>query len=217
MNGLEGVQVSKTKQRKDTSYTFLYNMADTKNIKIDNIVLKNTKDVLLPVFYNKKKNSITFTEYFTELNSQEQSKVLGNALLNGIVDNEIKNLSFLKQRKFKKEFNVFIKNILKNENLKNEKLIQQIIEDTKSKGLEYFISQAFTNDRFVALLNSEIIPGENKIKETFWNKLKNIILSIISDDKTLMDSMTDILDTYLEISSIPVIQNINIDKNLLKC
>lgn len=206
-NKLGEVQEKFANRRKRITYDFLYSEADKRNIKLNKefvsedeaVTPYSTNDEQITAFFNKEDKTINLTENFERLDPMERSTTLAHESLHGIITDQLNKMSRKQVRSLNKELSNFINSIRNNEELLNSPAVQELFKKVKKGGSQEIITYAFTDKALAAALNNVVIPGENIEKKTFWSKLKELILSIISDDRTKMDELSDIMDKYMEI------------------
>lgn len=210
-NNLNLIETDINKKGNKT-YNFVFDTADKYGISIDNTLA--TKDDLYNLgvnnvlftqaFYNIKTNKIKITENFSKLYELDRTRIVAHEALHGIITNKVKSLDGLAEINFKANINAFINKLRTNPKFKQFHSIDRvlkIIDSNKEYGYQELITYAFTDSEFAAALNSVIIEGKDNDRHmTFWEKLKELILSVISDDYTMFDELTDLLDAHLEIN-----------------
>ncbi len=136
-------------------------------------------------------------------NGEPLSFYLGNtaiaaeSVIAKVLDSELRNKSASEIQTIEKSFDTYM------ESLKevNDPTIQKVLEDSGNdwKGI---VVEAFTNRAFAASLNNIKIEDdvESTESKSFWQRLKELVLGIISDDFTKFEELQSIVEEFFEIS-----------------
>lgn len=197
-------------KRGDKVYNFVFDLSDKLGIQL-NESLTSPEEVkelgvspsTVVAFYSKLKNKVYLTDNFTKLGTLDQTRILSHESLHGIIFNRINQMSEIQKNNFESRINDFISKMKENEELRNYSSVQRVLEIINRSGYEELITYAMTDREFAAALNSIVIGErpEDYYKRTFWEKLKELILSVISDAYTMFDELSDILDAHLDIDN----------------
>lgn len=212
----------------EDTYEFVYDQVDKMGVVINPEFHNPVGNEVSPAesltspttiaFYSKESNSITLTERFNDIPIMDQAKILVHEGVHGIVTKRVSELNEDELRKFEDKINSFIIEVRKNSELQQSSAVQKALQAIQTHGYQELITYAFTNSEFAAALNSVMIDEKDGsyFKRTFWEKLKELILSVISDGYSMMDELVDILDAHLEINSKqnPGIYNLNFSKEV---
>ena len=201
-------QQSPFAKRKDTSYNFVYKEADDRGVSVskgftDISKLDIPKDVDtkgIRAGFDTKSNKIKLTKEFEKLSSYDRSRILAHESLHGIITHKLSTLSESELSALNSKLDAFIEDLKTNEDLKDNPEVKRVLSNIEEGNSQELITYAFTDPKFAAALNSITIEGEPSENKTFWQRLKEIISSILSDDRTKLDELTDILDAHLDIN-----------------
>ncbi len=80
---------------------------------------------------------------------------------------------------------------------------------SQSASLEELVTYALTNPDFAKWLETQVVGEQTEVKDTLWNRFKEIVRSIIESNfnvkqKTRLDEINDILDNYVNTEAINV-------------
>jgi hypothetical protein len=198
-------------KRGNKTYDFVFKKANSLDIKINNKIatFKEIEDLGVSqaagvlAYYSKSNNSITLGENFPKLYELDKTRILAHESLHGIITNRLNTLDEFSKKRFENEISDFINKVKDNKYLKDFPIVDKVLKAIEKGGYQEIITYAMTHSQFASALNSVIIGEKGMDKDmTFWEKLKELILSVISDDYTLFDELTDLLDAHIEINNI---------------
>ena len=203
-NKFDEIEVDHRK-RGDKTYTFLFNKAKEYDISIKGRLQKLSNDTTIEkaeslAGYNKVTNEITLDPKYEQLNKLSQSRILAHELIHGIISKEYAKKTNAEKNSIMRDTRAFV-NSLENHRENNPAINRVLNIIKKSKNLDEIITYGLTDTEFASELNAIILYEDTvEIKpRTFWDKLKELILSIISDDYTKMDELINILDYHFNI------------------
>lgn len=199
---------SQFKRRGNTTYDFLFKEIQKLGVEIEKGFIDVTKDQLpahidilnIPAFYNPTTNKIGLTPTFNRLDKISQTRLLAHEAIHAVLESKIKEMNPDQLKVLEDKINEFIASIKSDERLNEDFDVQRVLQHVSETGWHELITYAMTDAKFASVLNSIIIGGENIESKSFWTKLKEIILSVISDDYTKLDQLNTILDTYMNMN-----------------
>jgi hypothetical protein len=192
----------------DKTYSFLFNKTSDYGITINNQVLNPSEMSRLGInpakglaFYDVKTNQINLTDNFLKLTKYDQTRILAHESIHGLIRNKLNQMDDLNKEVIKDSFDKFINKVKSNSNLQKYSSVKRVMNIVDRDGYEELITYGLTDPEFAAALNGEVLGVQDEdSKATFWQKLKELILSVISDDYTLFDEFMDLLDAHFEIT-----------------
>lgn len=195
-------------KRGDKTYKFLFDKADNFGITINDTVVNSLEMSKLGInpakglaFYEANTNQIKVTSNFLKLSKYDQARILAHESIHGLVRNKLNQMDDINKEFIENSFNNFIEKVKNNKDLQKFSSVKRVMSVVDRDGYEELITYGLTDPEFAAALNGVVLGlQEEDSKVTFWQKLKELILSIISDDYTLFDEFMDLLDSHFEIT-----------------
>lgn len=205
-NNLDKIDIEYNKQG-DKTYNILFNKAKEYDIIIKGSLqnLTNDKDIEKAealAGYNKKSNQIILDPKYENLNELSQARILGHEIIHGIINKEFNKKLAVEKNTILRNLRGFVKDLdVYKENNPAIQRVLNIIE--KNNNVEEVITYALTDTAFASELNAIVIHSDVvEVKPiTLWDKLRDLILSIISDDYTKMDELLSILNYHFDVQN----------------
>jgi len=192
-------------KRGDKTYSILFDLADKYDIQVKGELqdlngTQSLEDTVNIASYDPVTNTINLDKKFTNLNKLSQVRVYSHEVIHGIINKELQNKSPEEYNRIKQEFTNYINSLRE---FQNDPEIKRVLDIIDNSSWEEIITYGLTDKNFAMALNAIVVKQDvvQVKKKTLWDKLMELISSIISDDYTKLNELIRILNFNFDIQT----------------